>query len=507
MAYNLTQPYPQGEVGAAFGFNGWNADVCVADNPNLHFSNALTLEAWINPTASAGQAILSKWDMYNGLYQMSYNFYLDSGNHVCLTLSDTGDYTHAVVVSSSNSVPYGSWTHVAGTFGSNTMTVYINGSPQGSTNWPYTIRQGTNALGIGAVVGGGSNGAGGGFFHGLIDEASVYSTNLAASTVMAIYNAGSAGKCVPDANCVEPDASLASWWRAENDATDYEGLNNGIGTSLAFTPGEVNQAFVFNGSSANVWVADSPSLHFARALTLEAWINPTASAGQAILSKWDMYNGLYQMSYNFYLDSGNHVCLTLSDTGDYTHAVVVSSSDSVPYGSWTHVAGTFGSNTMTVYINGSPQGSTNWPYTIHQGTNALGIGAVVGGGTPGGLVGGPFSGFIDEPSVYSACLSASSIMAISRAGQRRQMHSTEGRGGSQRLQRGRLSRRAGHRREPYRSPERRAGRKQLLRVHQSLDSRLQGRWNDLDELARARHGEGSDRGLRRLRKPVHRLYG
>ena len=317
--------YTTGVVNQAFSFDGYNANVWVADNPNLRLTNALTLEAWVKPTANAGQAILSKWDMYNGLGQMSYNFYLDSGGHLCLTLSPSGNYSGAIIVSSSSTLPLGAWTHVAGTFDGTNVTVYTNGVPQGSTNWASTIYPGTNALGIGGVVGGGSYGAAGGLFYGAIDEASVYSTCLAASNILAIYDAGSAGKCVPPTpSCVQPASGLVSWWRAEGTAADSEGLNNGTATSLTYDAyGEVNVAFAFNGSSANVWVPDNASLHFTNALTLEAWVKPTASAGQAILSKWDMYNGLGQMSYNFYLDSGNHVCLTLSDTGDYTHAIVV----------------------------------------------------------------------------------------------------------------------------------------------------------------------------------------
>ena len=410
--------YTAGEVNQAFSFNGGDAVVCVADSPNLRFTTALTLEAWVKPAANAGQAILSKWDVYSGVNQMAYNFYLDSGGHLCLTLSPSGTYSGAIIVSSANALPLGTWTHVAGTFDGTTVTVYTNGIPQVSQTWAgNTIYPGTDALGIGGVVGGGSNGAVGGPFDGAIDEASVYSTCLSASDILAIYNAGSAGKCASSPPCAQPASGLVSWWRAEDDATDYEGLNNGTAYYLAYdTQGEVNLAFAFNGSSANVWVADSPSLHFSTALTLEAWVKPAQSAGQAILSKWDMYNGLYQMSYNFYLDSGNHVCLTLSTLGDYTDVIVVNSTAPVPSGDWTHVAGTFDGQYMRVYINGSLQGSGYWPYTIHQGTNALGIGAVVGGGTPGQPGGGPFYGSIDEASIYSACLSASDILAIANAG-------------------------------------------------------------------------------------------
>ena len=420
VAYNLTNPYPAGKVGEAFGFNGNNAVVWVADSPDLRFTTLqMTVEAWIRPTSYAAQAILSKWDMIEHTNR-SYNFYLDYYGHVNFTVSADGSGSQGScgLVTGASTVTYGSWTHVAATYNGVNLKVYFNGSLDNTVSWSGGMHAGNDALGIGAVVGGGTQGlAGGAPFHGDIDEASVYSACLADSDILAIYNAGSLGKCVAGpAECAKPDPSQVSWWRAETDATDYEGLNNGIGTSLAFAPGKVNQAFVFNGSSANVWVADSPSLHVTDALTLEAWVNPAATnAGQAILSKWDMWDGLYQKSYNFYLDNDGHVCLTLSGTGDGTDATIVQSAAPVTPGGWTHVAGTFGGYTMTVYINGNQQGSANWYSSIKQGTNALGIGAVVGGGTLGGQVGGPFYGSIDEASVYPQCLSASSILAIYEA--------------------------------------------------------------------------------------------
>jgi hypothetical protein len=64
------------------------------------------------------------------------------------------------------------------------------------------------------------------------------------------------------ANCVPPPSGLVSWWRAEGDALDVIGGNNGVLDHTGFAPGLVGQAFAFNGVSAAVLVGDAPNLNF-----------------------------------------------------------------------------------------------------------------------------------------------------------------------------------------------------------------------------------------------------
>ena len=61
--WNVTLPYPSGEVGYAFGLNGNNASVNVPDSSVLRFTSAMSVEAWVMPTLTGARAILSKWDM------------------------------------------------------------------------------------------------------------------------------------------------------------------------------------------------------------------------------------------------------------------------------------------------------------------------------------------------------------------------------------------------------------------------------------------------------------
>jgi len=55
--------FAPGKVGQAFSFNGTSSYIRIADNPSLHFTSRMTVEAWIYPTSASGyRNIVSKWD-------------------------------------------------------------------------------------------------------------------------------------------------------------------------------------------------------------------------------------------------------------------------------------------------------------------------------------------------------------------------------------------------------------------------------------------------------------
>src|SRR5215472_7589351 len=99
-----------------------------------------------------------------------------------------------------------------------------------------------------------------------MDEPALYNRSLSASEVQAIYNAGSAGKCAtvtnpPPPSCAPPPSGIISWWRAEDNANDSVGSNNGtLLGSVTYAPGEIGQAFMFNTTNDGVRIPASASL-------------------------------------------------------------------------------------------------------------------------------------------------------------------------------------------------------------------------------------------------------
>ena len=81
-----------GIVGQAFSFNGTSSYVQIADSPNLHFTNAMTIEAWIYPTTLSGtHNIVSKWDWPGANSQTSYTTAVNPGGQLGFAVCGVGN--------------------------------------------------------------------------------------------------------------------------------------------------------------------------------------------------------------------------------------------------------------------------------------------------------------------------------------------------------------------------------------------------------------------------------
>ena len=90
------------------------------------------------------------------------------------------------------SIPLNAWTHVAMTFDSSNgqYALYVNGKSVASTTNTGALFNSSHNVQIGR-----EDSYIGRLFDGLIDEVEVYSRALSATDLLAIYNAGAAGRC------------------------------------------------------------------------------------------------------------------------------------------------------------------------------------------------------------------------------------------------------------------------------------------------------------------------
>jgi hypothetical protein len=185
-----------GRVGQAFSFDGTNSYIRIADNPSLHFTNALTIEAWIYPTSlGTYHNIVSKWGVLDPL-QTAYTTAVVPDGRISLAVcaSTNQSVTPVVCTVSTNSVPPNQWTHFAATYDGSALRMYLNGVCEDQVAYSQGVFPGTEVLAIGAA-GAFAGGQVLSPFAGLIDEAAVYNRALSPAEIAAIYNASSAGKC------------------------------------------------------------------------------------------------------------------------------------------------------------------------------------------------------------------------------------------------------------------------------------------------------------------------
>jgi hypothetical protein len=191
-----------GVRGLALNLNGANQYAAVRDTATLHFTNAITLAAWISPTFTVATTsrILAKAQMdANNGFELS----LASAGKVFVRFNQFSK-KDTLRINSATSYPLntGVWMHVAATYDGATIRLYINGVQEASLAAVFTIGSNADSLYIGRQKDNSSPY----FYKGKVDEARVYNYALSPSEILALSQhtitagAGSGGSISPSGN-------------------------------------------------------------------------------------------------------------------------------------------------------------------------------------------------------------------------------------------------------------------------------------------------------------------
>ncbi|HZL79849.1 MAG TPA: LamG-like jellyroll fold domain-containing protein [Candidatus Limnocylindrales bacterium] len=406
---NQNVAYTNGVVGQAFAFDpenfsyGTYSGIQVADRPAYALTNALTIETWLRPRGD-GYVIFFRGDHRPGMDP--YYLSMQANNTLRFGICDAAGNSAFV----ETTVNYFAWTHVAAMLdgSTGTLSLYTNGVLAAQTN--TTIRpfgdllpDQSPGIGIGNVNDGGNNFP----FIGDLDEIALYSRALTPAEIQAIYNAGSAGKCAPATTvCVTPPSGLIAWWRAESNALDSIGPNNGtLVGETSYAPGKVGQAFNFSavGDAVSAPTSGFPTGTSDR--TIECWVylNSFISGTESFIAGYGNFGGTGGQAYamGVYPDQR----LYFSQWGSGIFGPVLNTNQ------WYHVAVTSGgTNSITLYLNGTNVASGSLPFDTPAGSQLF-----IGG------VSAPFNtrqmvGLIDEVSIYNRALTPAEIQSIYNAG-------------------------------------------------------------------------------------------
>ena len=222
-----------------------------------------------------------------------------------------------------------------------------------------------------------------------------YGSALSATAVLSV---------MPAPQCTSWPTGIVSWWRAESDAYDHFGINNGypIGnTSYAF--GRVGLGFMFDGAGDMVLLTNQSSLQL-QSFTIETWIRRGSST---VASFGSGGNGVL-----FGYGNGGYLCY-LNGAGSLFFAkqgqAAVVSAWQIADTNLHHVAITKSNTVISFYLDGTNISSTTYNQTFVFNT-PLGI-----GGRPDNLD-NSFLGTIDDLAFYNRSLTGAEVQAIHLAG-------------------------------------------------------------------------------------------
>ena len=225
--------------------------------------------------------------------------------------------------------------------------------------------------------------------------------------------------------CTPPPSGIVSWWRAESNAYDSIGGNNGVITGLvSFATGEVGQAFVFSDTNEDIKIPASSNLNLGlgAGFTLEAWINPQSVTQIEPIFEWNAGDGTTYPGVQFYIYPNpaggpfpGALFANITEVNDSWN-LMWTQGDIVKSNIFQHVALTYdkSSGLATIYCNGV---NVAQQQTI-AGFTPKTTGDLHLGRRPTSPDGSRFTfgGMIDEPAVYNRALSSSEIAAIFNAG-------------------------------------------------------------------------------------------
>src|SRR5580698_5793604 len=78
-------------------------------------------------------------------------------------------------------------------------------------------------------------------------------------------------------SCPATPPGIAAWWPGDGNANDIvDGHRGTLVGGVAFAPGEVGEAFSFDGATGYVRIPSKASLQPPSAISISAWVYPTS---------------------------------------------------------------------------------------------------------------------------------------------------------------------------------------------------------------------------------------
>ncbi|MFH1127092.1 MAG: DUF2341 domain-containing protein, partial [archaeon] len=411
-----TRPtWTTGKIGQALEFDGGDF-VEIPHSDDFLISDG-TVELWFktdDPTKDQG--LISKdSEGYDTGGHLTIN--VDPASYIYIRQQST---TASYAVNSSTSVTLlaDTWYHVAYTFGSAGMKLYIDGTEVDTDSYTGGLTGNYEPIALGAKTVRSDNliiYPLQSYLDGTIDEVRIYNYALSASEIQAIYAVSNPVGDLTDYQIKVEKNLVGSWHFSENAGTtakDSSGNGNDAVLPSApsqpqWTGGIVGNALKFDGIDDYVDIGNPSSLQLTGAITLEAWVKWNGTENPYFVTKTgDSTHRSYDLSGN--------VDGTVEFRVGGTSCNIIQSSGGlvVPADEWIHLAGVYEpSGYIRLYVDGSIAKENTTSVPSSQCENGLNwfIGAREGNQ-------GFSNGTIDEVRIYNRTLSPDEIRAHYEAG-------------------------------------------------------------------------------------------
>ena len=198
------------------------------------------------------------------------------------------------------------------------------------------------------------------------------------------------------------ESGLVAWWKADGNALDSAGTNNGtLLEGAGYAAGRIGQAFSFNGTTACVRVPNSPAWALGtNDFSIALWAKFSVNSGDQAFLACD--RGIHNVSrWIFCLHDG---LLQWHMDGSTRPTWLGSAKFAPAIGRWHHLAITRNGSHFCFYINGAEVSTETWTGEVPNAGVPLTIGNAWGGFS--------FNGLLDEIRVYHRALTPVELQAL-----------------------------------------------------------------------------------------------
>jgi len=379
----------------AAAFNGSDSYISVRNSTDLNATTAITVEAWIFPTALpvTSAAIIGK------NYLTSYYFGIENSGRFIFFPKGAGFFLRSRVA---GIVRPNQWTHIAATYDGTNTRLYLNGSLDTSTtSITGAVGSNTDSLYIGCDR---FNGAPAFIFNGMLDNVRIWKS---ARTQTQIASHRFIPLEIPGLLNV-PYSSIAASYQFDNNAIDNSGGIQEYGnernisyinySNKAVNYLDYNNSLLLNGTTDYARRGNYNSVYDpATSITLEAWIKRdttgTQPSSQNIVNK---SGGTTRYDYAMFILSTGQIYFAISN-GSYS----IQSPALVTNSQWTHIAAAYSQLTgkAVIYMNGDTvaSGTFSGSPAIPSSSDSTFIGGI--GATT--YAANKFKGQIDEVRIWN----------------------------------------------------------------------------------------------------------
>jgi hypothetical protein len=375
-----TAKYSTANVGGSGYFDGTGDRISVGGNAAFDISSGnFTVEGWIYPTSSSGvQGLFVLFTATNSDYA-GMTLYVSRQSSSVITVEGAspsiGSGGSAIAITTTNTAPVNTWTHIAITRNSNTFTVWVNGVSSGTATFSGTLYWSPPNLYIGA-----GNDTTPNQFAGYISDVRIVKGT-------AVYTSAFTPPTAPLTN-IANTSLLCNFTNAgifdQTAKTALETLGDAKVSTAQYKYG--TGSIAFDGTGDYLKTPNNAILTFGTGdLTLECWIYQTATSTSTYRVIFG--DNVYGSTGGYTLYSYNNALNLWKGSGG-GGAEVIAPAGTITLNTWTHVAWTRSGSSNRLFINGTQVGSTTTDATNYTSTASF-----IGASQSGTL---PFAGYIDD---------------------------------------------------------------------------------------------------------------